>query len=1265
MVNRRGGKKGRGRPRKDASSQMQESPLANPCSIFSCDEGLVHEQVCEGVVLEDSPAHDPSQVPLCRGTHEDNLNWATLSDLDKEDNPFGFVSSTCMDAMGVTIGDSQGISSLQVEVGNSKASIVVDVLEDSSGEAVHLDLGLDDSDQAGTTNNFTAEPEQSWRALFLDEHRTGVKLKYHAPLKVEGKVVVKPPQKAVDEGIAKWESSLVGQFLEKSLPFWLVKRTTFRVEIVYLSLESGIFANKPLILRKWKPGLQPMDLSLKEIPIWIKILHLPIEYWNPTCLSYVASGVGKPLYADANMESNSRLGFARVFVEVDIDTQFPEEIEVDMGNGQSFVVGIEYPWIPVKCKKCSVFGHLTRECGAPGDPGHGTKIKKQWKPKQQLGTTRTVLTEQPPSEETEVISSPSNGFSNLTVQQVIEEALKSSSKLKYQSKRKGGLKGVGEGFKGRDNPPPIPLYEVRKQISSCKANLVYLVETRIKDCNFTTNKDRSAQCLHCWVQMLDMQCTFFITFIYASNDGMNRRALWSDLEAFQNSICDSPWLLAGDFNVIKDPSQKLGNMILNSYEQEFLACTEFIGVEDHPAVGCYYTWTNRREDGVFVMKKLDRVLVNHQWLHLFPQCIVHFLPPGVSDHSMAYISIGERQDFGPKPFKFFNIWTEHNDFLTWIEDAWSADVTGSHMFRLYSRLKAVKAKLKRVNKDLYGCISQKVLIARQKLRKCANEVIAKTWRGEMITTVSTLMDSTISDNTKVLLAKEVTEEEIKSSMFSLGSEKAPGPDGFTACFFKKAWPIVGSDVCKAIQSFFQSGRVISENILLAQELVKGYHKNKGKARCAIKVDLKKAYDSVEWNFILMSLLAVGCPANFVNWIRECITTPRFSIALNGSLVGYFKGGKGLRQGDPLSPYLFVMAMEVFTKLLSARVRAYPQFQFHPHCKNQHITHLCFADDLMLFVAADIPSIKLIKVALEDFRLLSGLSVNQSKSEVFCAAVSAGLQTQILSTLQFRSGRLPVRYLGMPLIAGKLSYADCKPLIDKITSRISSWSVKLLSFSGRLQLIQSVLNSIQMFWSSIFILPKKVVKAIEQRFNQFLWKGQEGGKGGIKVSWDQVCLPKQEGGLGLKKVEDWNKAAVMKHIWNLFTQAGSLWVAWIHSELLKGRSFWTVKIPQDCSWGWRKLLKLRADARSLLSFEVGDGKNIFLWHDCWHPNGTLYQKYGHRIVYDAASSLNAKVSSILQNKEWCWRPARSEDLVDIQSKLSLVQIKDSDKGYLAA
>jgi hypothetical protein len=188
---------------------------------------------------------------------------------------------------------------------------------------------------------------------------------------------------------------------------------------------------------------------------------------------------------------------------------------------------------------------------------------------------------------------------------------------------------------------------------------------------------------------------------------------------------------------------------------------------------------------------------------------------------------------------------------------------------------------------------------------------------------------------------------------------------------------------------------------------------------------------------------------------------------------------------------------------------------------------------------------------------------------------------------------------MPLIAGKLTFTDCIPLIEKITAKIRSWTARHLSFSGRVQLIQ-------MYWSSIFIFPKKLVKAIEQNLINSCGKGAEEVS---KCHGSKFVFLKKEEGLGLKRVEDWNKAALMKHIWNPFTQAGSLWVAWVYGELLKGRSFWTVKIPQECSWGWKKLMKLRTEARSLLSHEVGYGSNIFLWHDRWHPNGVLYQMYG--------------------------------------------------------
>jgi hypothetical protein len=106
----------------------------------------------------------------------------------------------------------------------------------------------------------------------------------------------------------------------------------------------------------------------------------------------------------------------------------------------------------------------------------------------------------------------------------------------------------------------------------------------------------------------------------------------------------------------------------------------------------------------------------------------------------------------------------------------------------------------------------------------------------------------------------------------------------------------------------------------------------------------------------------------------------------------------------------------------------------------------------------------------------------------------------------------------------------------------------------------VLYSVQVYWSSIFILPKQIIKAIEQKFNRFLWNGNDEGNARAKVSWSVLSMPKKEGGLGIKKLEEWNRAAMIRHIWSLFVKAGSLWVAWVKENLLKGKSFWQVSIP---------------------------------------------------------------------------------------------------------
>jgi hypothetical protein len=271
-----------------------------------------------------------------------------------------------------------------------------------------------------------------------------------------------------------------------------------------------------------------------------------------------------------------------------------------------------------------------------------------------------------------------------------------------------------------------------------------------------------------------------------------------------------------------------------------------------------------------------------------------------------------------------------------------------------------------------------------------------------------------------------------------------------------------NDIVSSNQSACIPGRSIAENILLAQEIVSDYHKNNGKPRSALKIDLMKAYDSMSWDFIVHCLKCFGAPQQFVHWIQVCLTSPQFCIALNGSLVGYYSGKKGLRQGNPISPYLFVLAMEVLSLLLAEAVGRFPRFGFHPRCQALGRTHLCFADDLLIFSVANSTSIKVILDVLKEFEELSGLKANPHKSSFFCSSISAETKLGLLNLLQLAEDKLPVRYLGVLLITFRHSTVDCESLVAKFTSRIDSWCSKHLSFVGRVQLISSVWFSIQVF-----------------------------------------------------------------------------------------------------------------------------------------------------------------------------------------------------------
>ena len=400
-------------------------------------------------------------------------------------------------------------------------------------------------------------------------------------------------------------------------------------------------------------------------------------------------------------------------------------------------------------------------------------------------------------------------------------------------------------------------------------------------------------------------------------------------------------------------------------------------------------------------------------------------------------------------------------------------------------------------------------------------------------------------------------------------------------------------------------------------------------RCALKVDIKKAYDTISWSCILGILNSMGTPAFLLECIKECISTPTFSISVNGELAGFFASKRGVRQGDPLSPLLFIIVMEALSRSLSAAAHS-QEFQFHPKCEEIRLTHLSFADDIFHFSRGTKASVQVMMGELVKFEQFSGLQVNKQKSAIFMDGVSDDIKTDLLNTTGFGLGRFPMKYLGVPLISTRLSQSDCQPLLDKILGIIHSWTSRALSYAGRLQLIGSVLYSIQQYWCSLFIIPKFTIAKIEQAFKSFLWSGKTGNSHRAKISWESVCLPKEEGGLGMRRIKDSNDANVLKHIWNLFYRKDSLWVAWVRRRYLRSGSLWCAKIPSICSWSWRKLLQLRDRIMPFIMHKVRNGKGTFLWHDSWNPVGPLLPYYGDRIIYDSAIHNNALVAEVIDD-----------------------------------
>ena len=239
------------------------------------------------------------------------------------------------------------------------------------------------------------------------------------------------------------------------------------------------------------------------------------------------------------------------------------------------------------------------------------------------------------------------------------------------------------------------------------------------------------------------------------------------------------------------------------------------------------------------------------------------------------------------------------------------------------------------------------------------------------------------------------------------------------------------------QNSFVGGRQILDSVLIANECVD----SRGKSRVLgviCKLDIEKAYDHVNWEALLNLLNRMGFGVKWCKWIRTCISTIQFSVLINGSLADIFGSLRGLRQGDPLSPLLFLIMMEVFSRMLRRVEGAGLIRGFKVEGRRgggECVTHLLFADDTILFCDADEEQILHIRLLLLSFQAVIGLKVNVYKSEMVPRGEIVDVHA-LAEILGCRVGELPMSYLGMPLGAFHNSPSIWNPILEKFERKLA-------------------------------------------------------------------------------------------------------------------------------------------------------------------------------------------------------------------------------------
>ncbi|TYK00226.1 LINE-1 retrotransposable element ORF2 protein [Cucumis melo var. makuwa] len=563
----------------------------------------------------------------------------------------------------------------------------------------------------------------------------------------------------------------------------------------------------------------------------------------------------------------------------------------------------------------------------------------------------------------------------------------------------------------------------------------------------------------------------------------------------------------------------------------------------------------------------------------------------------------------------------------------------------------------------------------------------------------------IDSSLHVALCSEFKESEIKKALFSFNGNKAPGPDGYTMEFLKKFWNHLKGDVIKVFKDFheksiinknvnntyialiakksncanpkdyrsislatslykiiakaianrlkstlptsispnqlaFVKGRQITYAILMANEAVDFWITSKTKGY-VLKLDIEKAFDKVRWDFIDYMLRVKNYPLKWRSWIKACISSIQYSILINGRPRGKILPNRGLRQGDPISPFIFVIAMDYLSRLLT-KLQKNGVIKGVVFDKNCELNYLLFVDDILVFIEDDNRAIKSLQNAIFLFEAASGLTINRSKSSISPVNIPTTRSAEVANLWNFPTKLLPKEYLLVPLGGKPNTKGFWTNIMDKIQKKLSGWKYSQISKGGKLTLIQASLSSLPTYQLSIFKALSGVGKTIEKCWRNFLWKNKNETNCTNLARWSTITTPKCKGGLGITNVKVINTALLCKWLWRFQEEKDSLWVE-IISAKYKGHHIGdfppTIGKYSSMKAPWRQIIKEIGWFQNHSSWEIKDGENLSFWHSNWIASGSLSNTYPR--LYTLSKAQNATIEELWDpnTNDWNLHPRR--------------------------